>query len=391
MADNMLAAVEKLGGRRVVDNRVYTDQRTFDREVERIFMRSWLFVAHESEIADAGDFVTTMLFGNPLLITRDRENRVHAFLNVCRHRGSMLVEDPRGHCSAFRCPYHFWVYSLTGDLVGVSQEAAYDGTGFEKENYPLVEVGCSIELGLVFVNLSADHGTLREWLGEELIEAMAKPLGLAEFDVINSNPSQPLSVNWKVVTENGRDGYHVPFVHPFLRKASPPGPYRLFANGHAMQQLGADPAGFDPADWEYVATNPFPGLEVGDGWIVNLFPDTMIMLRWNMISIDFLRVLSPTESVMENRTLGLASDDDAVRQVRRKNQRYWFANPIEEEDAPVFRKQQAGVSAPLLRFSVIARGADATTGTRGDDNRLRQFWDVWRELMGLDENSGDGL
>jgi phenylpropionate dioxygenase-like ring-hydroxylating dioxygenase large terminal subunit len=220
---------------------------------------------------------------------------------------------------------------------------------------------------------------------------MATPLGLAEFAVINSNPPQPLPVNWKVVTENGRDGYHVPFVHPFLRKASPPGPYQLFPNGHAMQRLGADQAGFEPADWEYVATNPFPGLEVGDGWIVNLFPDTMIMLRWNMISIDFLRVLSPTESVMENRTLGLASDDDAVRQVRQKNQRYWFANPIEDEDAPVFLKQQAGVSAPLLRFSVIARGADATSGTRGDDNRLRQFWDVWREMLGVEENSGDGL
>jgi nitrite reductase/ring-hydroxylating ferredoxin subunit len=383
----MATAVEKLGPSRVVDNRVYHDQRTFDLEVENIFYRSWLFVAHESEIANSGDFVTTTLFGNPLIINRDRDNQIHAFLNVCRHRGSVIVDEPKGHCSAFRCPYHFWVYSLTGELAGVSQEAAYDGTGFEKGNYPLIEVDCAVELGLVFVHLSKDHGTLREWLGADLIAALSTPLALADFDVVHSDPSQTLPINWKVFAENVRDGYHVPFVHPFLRKSSPPGPYRLLDNGHAIQQLGADPAGFDAADWEYVARHPFPGLKVGDGWVLNLFPNTMLQMRWNMLSIDFIRALSPTQSVLENRTLGLASDTAEVREVRRKNRDYWIANPLEDEDIPVFYKQQAGVSAPLLRFSVIARGADATEGTRGDDNRLRQFWTVWREMMGVEQNS----
>lgn len=387
MTTDIRIAAEKLGVGRVVDNRLYTDQHAFDLEVKRIFHRSWLFVAHESEIANPGDFVTTTLFGNPIIVTRDRDHRAHAFLNVCRHRGSKLVDDMSGHCSAFRCPYHFWVYSLKGELVGIPQEQAYDGTGFEKENYPLVEIDCEIELGLVFVNLTKEHESLRDWLGEDLVETMSTPLALADFNVIGSSPPQHLSVNWKVVTENARDGYHVPFVHPFLRKASPPGPYRLPGNGHAIQQLGADPRAFDPADWDYVATHPLPGLEVGDGWIVNLFPDTMIQLRWNMISIDFLRVLTPTECVLENRILGLASDTEEVRAVRLKNHQHWFANPLYDEDMPVFHKQQAGVSAPLLRFSITARGTDATTGTRGDDNRLRHFWTKWREMMGTAENS----
>lgn len=384
-------AVRMLGSDRIVDNRVYADQDVFDREAEKIFHRVWLFVGHESEIGEPGDFITTTLLTNPVLITRDRDGRVRAFLNVCRHRGSLVVDEERGHAASFRCPYHFWVYSLDGKLMGIPQHDAYDGTGFDKEKFPLIEIDCDVVLGLVFVNLSQEHESLTSWLGSDLIETLSTPLALADFEVCSRTETQRFDVNWKVVAENGRDGYHVPFVHPFLRKSSPPGPYRLLDNGHAVQQLGADPKGFDPKDWAMVAQHPFPGLEVGDGWIANIFPDVMVMLRWNMISIDFTRQSSPTLTRMENRTLGLKGDTADVREVRKMNQRFWFANPIENEDTPVFYKQQKGTSSRLMPFSIIARGADSLTGTRGDDNRLRQFWVKWRELMELKQNSLNGL
>jgi hypothetical protein len=105
------------------------------------------------------------------------------------------------------------------------------------------------------------------------------------------------------------------------------------------------------------------------------------------VSIDFQRFRGATEVTLENRTLGLAGDTDEMRKARAVSQRAWFADPLENEDYPIFLIQQRGVVSRKVRYSVIARGADAMTGTRGDDNRLRHFWVEWRRLMGVGANS----
>ncbi len=379
-------ATSAIAADRVVDNRVYWDPRVFEVERERIFGRTWQFVGHESDLAKPGDFITARVAGNALLIDRDREGRLRAFYNVCRHRGSLVVADERGHCSAFRCPYHFWTYSLEGELIGIPGAEAYDGTGFEKENFPLVEVSCDSILGLVFVNLGDDPEPLSEWLGEGVIDALSTPLAHGQFEVFRRG-TLPVKANWKVFAENVRDGYHVPFVHPFFRKASPPGEYTLLGNGHAIQRLGMDPNGVDPPLWEKIKLHPLPGVEVGDGYIVNLFPDCSITLRSNVVSIDFQRYDRPGESEILNLTLGLVGDSDEVREIRKLSQETWFKNPVELEDHPIFEGQQLGVSTPGVRYSVIARGEEKTTGTRGDDNRLRSFWVKWRELMGTGQRN----
>lgn len=379
-------ALEKLTAERYVDNRVYTDSEVFELEVERIFQRVWNFVAHESQLPEPGDYITTELCNMPIIVNRDREGKLHAFYNTCRHRGSKVVWDEEGHASAFRCPYHFWVYSLTGELVGIPGEQAYEGTGFEKENFPLVEVACDSVLGLIFVNLDDDPMPLREWLGEEIIEWLSKPLANAEFKVF-SKKSFGDSLNWKIFAENARDGYHVPFVHPFFRKASPPGRYHLYRHSHAVQELGMDPNGIDPELWEKIRQHPFPGVEVGEGYIANIFPELAVTLRSNVVSIDWQKIVGPEEIVMQNLTLGLVDDTDDVLEIRKLSQETWFSNPVEMEDWPIFLAQQAGVRSKGVRYSVIARGEDAMEGTRGDDNRLRHFWVEWRRLMGVEANS----
>ena len=198
-----------------------------------------------------------------------------------------------------------------------------------------------------------------------------------------------LAINWKVFAENARDGYHVPFVHPFFRKASPPGQYTLHPNGHAVQYLGMDPAGMEPDDWEKLSQHPLPGVDVGYGYIVNVFPDLAITLRSNVVSLDWQQVDGPTSLTMHNRTLGLAGDSAEVRELRRFSQRKWFADPVDLEDKPIFTYQQRGVTGRRVRYSIIARGPDASTGPRGDDNRLRHFWTEWRALMGTTGNSLD--
>lgn len=382
----MAEVLDKIGADRVVDNRVYTHLDVFEAEVERIFERVWLFACHESEIRETGDFVTMDLAGTPVVVNRDQHGQVRAFCNTCRHRGSLIVDEPTGHCGAFRCPYHSWVYSLEGELVSLPGEEAYDGTGFCREDFPLVELACETILGLVFVSLADDAEPLRDWLGDEIVDVLSKPLANADYQIVASTTTT-LPVNWKVFAENARDGYHVPFVHPFFRKASPPREYYLFDHGHAVQHLGMDPEGMEPELWEQLRRHPLPGLEVGEGYIVNLFPDIAITVRSNVVSLDYQRFTGPTSVSLENRSLGLVDDTEEMSEVRRHSQRVWFADPVEQEDYPVFVAQQRGVASRKVRESIIARGHDSLTGTRGDDNRLRHFWVEWRELLGVSGNS----
>jgi hypothetical protein len=109
------------------------------------------------------------------------------------------------------------------------------------------------------------------------------------------------------------------------------------------------------------------------------------------VSIDTQHLAGPTGVIFENRTLGLVDDDEETKAIRRYSQQVWFANPVELEDVPVFYAQQRGVSSRKVRYSIIARGQDARSGTRGDDNRLREFWVQWRQMMGVDANSIDDL
>jgi phenylpropionate dioxygenase-like ring-hydroxylating dioxygenase large terminal subunit len=383
---NVPAWAPKIDPSRWVDNRVYTDPRVYEREVERIFNRTWLFAGHASEVREAGDYFTTTLVGQPLLIARGKDGNVRAFYNTCRHRGSKVVLETCGHAAAFRCPYHFWVYDLDGALIGVPGEESYDGSGFVKEENPLAGVRCEEELGLLFVTFNRDAPSLREYLGPKIIETLSTPLANASYEVVKYH-SYELPINWKVFAENVRDGYHVPFVHPFFRKASPPGPYFLYDNGHAVQRLGMDPNGVEPELWEKLKQHTLPGVETGDGYIVTFFPDATITLRSNSISIDSQRALGPANVMMESRVLGIVGESQEVRDIRALGHATWFLNPVELEDAPIFVGQQQGLVSSGVRYSVIARGSDATTGTRGDDNRLRQWWTAWRAAMNVDMNS----
>ena len=380
-------STDALDPTRIVDNRVYYDPAIYQRESDRIFARAWQLVCHESEVAKVGDFYTTVIADSPIIVVRGKDNVVRAFYNTCRHRGALVVADACGQASSLRCPYHFWVYSLEGDLIGVPGEEAYAGSGFAKDRFPLVALHCDVILGLVFVNPDAEPVmTLADWLGPEVIETLRVPLANASYTVAKVRTAA-LAVNWKVWAENARDGYHVPFVHPFFRRASPPGSYRICANGHAIQGLGMSQEGMDPQLWDDLQRDRLPGLEPNDGYIVTLFPDATIMVRSNFISIDLQHLTGVKDLVFEERLLAIAGESDEIIERRSLGQLTWLWEPLETEDFPIFATQQRGVETRGARYSVIARGADAMTGTRGDDNRLRHFWTQWRTMMGEDRNA----
>lgn len=373
---------------RTVHNSVYSP-RAFELERERIFRRLWTFVCHESELPAPGHFLTTELAGDPIIVARRASGELGAYHNVCRHRGCLVVEAPSGVTGRFQCPYHHWTYALDGSLVSLPGEAAYEGSGFAREGFGLVPVRLESAYGLVFACLDPDAPPLVEYLGPEVLAMLERPLGRAQYELFHRE-SWLLKANWKLFAENARDGYHVPYVHAsFLGRGSPPKPYRLLANGHAFQGIAWAPEAVDDATWRQTARFPLPGFEPGEGWLLNLFPDLTLTARSNLWEVFVQVPVGHDETWFEVRVYGVAGDSEEQRTVRRLSFHVWLASQ-QPEDRYIMEQQQKGLRSGSVRTSIIARGANAVAGLRGDDNRLRQFWDTWRARMGCDANAVPG-
>src|ERR1700693_1196986 len=136
-----------------VSGRVYYDPAVFDEELEKIWYRDWIYVAHESEIPEPGDYVTRRIGLQPVIVSRDEDGAVYLLLNRCMHRGTTVCQSERGNAHAFRCAYHGWTYNNRGDLVGVPYAGGYDKS-FRKEEFGLAKVprGAS-HRGLILASL----------------------------------------------------------------------------------------------------------------------------------------------------------------------------------------------------------------------------------------------
>ena len=109
---------DRLIKRDKVHGSLYTDPAIFAEELRKIWYRTWVFVGHESEVAQPGDYVRKRLGLQDVIMTRDRDGELHLLLNRCAHRGNQVCDDAKGNASAFRCPYHGWTYRNNGELVG---------------------------------------------------------------------------------------------------------------------------------------------------------------------------------------------------------------------------------------------------------------------------------
>src|SRR5579864_5453150 len=188
----------------------------FAEEQKSIFFKEWLLVGHQSQIANAGDYVVQRVNGESLIIIRDKRGNVHGFFNVCRHRGSRLIETDNGNCAAIQCPYHAWTYGLDGQLIGAPHMD--DVPKFEKADYPLQSANVGVWEGFIFANLDQNPMPLERWLTplagkfSHWNMPILQPAKRIEYDV---------RANWKLMFENYSECYHCPGVHPQLQKISP--------------------------------------------------------------------------------------------------------------------------------------------------------------------------
>jgi Rieske 2Fe-2S family protein len=208
MDDATLAAL--IGQRRTgftLPRAFYTDPAIFERDLEHIFMRQWLFAGHISQIAQPGDYRLYQLADESLILLHGSDGVIRAFFNVCRHRGSRICRDEAGQAHRLVCPYHAWVYDDTGALI----QARHMPEGFERGAYGLQPVQVQVVEGLIFVCAAADPPPFGQIAGD--IARFFGPYQLAETRVAHVE-RHLVAANWKVVAENFFECYHCSHTHP---------------------------------------------------------------------------------------------------------------------------------------------------------------------------------
>jgi benzoate/toluate 1,2-dioxygenase alpha subunit len=194
---------------------VYTDPDLFKLEMQTIFRNSWVYVAHESELREPGDYITTHVGNEPVIVSRDDKGVLHVLVNACRHRAAAVCREERGNSKAFRCPYHGWAYRNDGALLGVAQRAgAYVDGALEGIDGLHRAARVDSYRGLVFCTFNADGPSLQEHLGtvRKHVDLWADMSPLPEGRVLAPHRFE-YAGNWKMQAENGADGYHPGVLH----------------------------------------------------------------------------------------------------------------------------------------------------------------------------------
>jgi Rieske 2Fe-2S family protein len=202
---------------RTLPQKYLISEEIFAEEQARIFSKHWVCVGQQSDIANAGDYFRVEITRESVLIVRDQFGKIRAFYNICRHRGTRICEENKGHFrQTIQCPYHAWTYALDGHLLGAPHMEQCEG--FDKASYPLNAVNVGLWEGFIFLNLAENPvpletvfaplaGKFTHWNLPKLRSAKR-----IEYDV---------RANWKLIFENYSECYHCPLVHPALSKITP--------------------------------------------------------------------------------------------------------------------------------------------------------------------------
>jgi choline monooxygenase len=313
----------------------YADPAVLRLEHERIFRRFWQYVARADEIAEPGSFHTSRAGDIPVLLARDREGTLRAFLNVCRHRGSIVCKGS-GQRETLQCPYHAWTYGLDGRLLAAPRSDREGG--FDRDELGLVQLRVDTWGPFVFVNPDSDAPPLADSL-----EGVPERIAAAGIDVESlrfvSRGETEYDANWKICAENFLECYHCPVAHPGFSAVMDVSPdsYLLDTGSLRMTQHGpprAEPRGtYDPAG------------EIERGQFHLLFPGTVVNVMPGRPNLSIGPIV-PLEPERTYRFLDYFvapdADDTWVEEALA------FDAQVGAEDRALVERVQAGVRSGLL-------------------------------------------
>jgi p-cumate 2,3-dioxygenase alpha subunit len=395
-----------------VNRSTMTSPEVLREEVKRIFHRSWLYVGHESEVRNPGDYVRRPIAGRPVFMVRGaNSHKVHVFHNTCTHRGAVVCRQKTGNSKVFQCFYHAWTFDSEGKLVGVPDRGAYGGQldlaslGLK----PVVRV--ESYRGFVFASFDENIIDLVTYLAgaREYLDLIIDSAG-GEMEIIKGTNEYCIDANWKLLAENSIDGYHALPTHNTYFKylialgtdlqGGVKGTSHDLGNGHAVLEYAA-PWGRPIAKWEplfgehareeiatlradlvakygeeraarMADTNRnmliFPNLVVNDIMAVTVrtfmptAPDRMDVTAWEMAPRAELPQLRQRRLDSFLTFLGPAG----------------FATP---DDVEALESCQQGFTSGGVEWNDISRGM-AREPEGNDEAQMRVFWRRWARQMG---------
>src|SRR4051812_6186778 len=324
---------------------LYYDEEFFEAEKRAFLRASPQVVCHESEIALAGEWRSLDYLGESIIMMRGDDGEVRAFANVCRHRGSRLVDGTGGCVKVLTCPYHAWSYARDGRLVGVPHRNEYPD--LRTDELGLVPVALEKWHGFFFVTLAAGAPSVAEMMAP--YEAEVAPYRFDDLSAIGRVTLRPRALNWKTIADNYSDGLHIPVGHPGLTRLFGRG-YRIEANEHVDRMEGdlLDRPSANPSELAYQALLPrvdhLPSSHQRKWLYYKLFPNVAFDIYPDQV--DFMQFLpvSAAETVIREISYALPDDRREMRAARYLN---WRINrQVNAEDTKLIARVQLGMQSP---------------------------------------------
>jgi len=324
---------------------LYYDPEFLEAE-KRAFLRAApQVVCHESEIAEPGEWRSLEYLGESVIVIRGDDDDVSAFANVCRHRGSRLVDGAGGCAKVLTCPYHAWSYARDGRLVGVPHRGQYPG--LQTDKLGLMPVALEKWRGFLFVTLEPGAPTVHEMMAP--YEQEVAPYRFNELRAIGRETNRPRALNWKTIADNYSDGLHIPVGHPGLTRLFGKG-YRIEANEHVDRMEGdlVDKPSSNPSERAYQEMLPtvdhLPPSHQRKWLYYKLFPNIAFDIYPDQV--DFMQFLpvSATETVIREISYALPDDRREMKAARDLN---WRINRrVNAEDTELITRVQLGMQSP---------------------------------------------
>jgi phenylpropionate dioxygenase-like ring-hydroxylating dioxygenase large terminal subunit len=395
-----------------IHSSLYTSQAVFDDELRRIFYGGWVYVGHESEVPDPGDYVTRTIGLEPVVLIRNREGAIRVLSNRCSHRGNTVCRAEQGTAKVLTCDYHGWTFSLDGDLLGVP--------------FPLGHCKAKAQLGLaspsrtqsyrgfVFATFNPRSVSLEEHLGKgmALIDQAVAMSPLGKIRLSAGWVKQHAVANWKMLPENATDGYHATTVHSsFFRVFSTQydaaladekkrvGEVKDWGGGHVG--LNFAPRYTRPLEWMGISAAKVPGyvqqmVEVhgeakADELLTEGPPHATIFpnLFLGETNIVMFQPLSPHECVQWHTPMLLEGVDEAIntRLIRQSEGAMGPSAFLLADDGVISERQQVAMRGRPAWLE-LSRGLQREESKDGvitshstDEVNNRGFWRHYRSVM----------
>lgn len=401
-----------LEGAARVPYRVFVDPAIYAMEQERLFQGPvWNYVGLEAELSNPGDFKANFVGDTPIVITRDRERRVHAFVNRCAHRGAMVCRELRGNRMSHVCIYHQWSYDLEGNLTGVPFRKGIDGKGgyspdFDPADHGLHKLRVALYDGLIFVSFNQAAEPIAEYIGpvmrpwlDRVFNRPVRVLGHAR---------QWIHGNWKLYAENVRDPYHASLLHLFnatfrIARSSQQGGALMDEVGrhdllHGYKREVSDETAAYTA--EGIRTYR-PKYSLADPSLMEELPEQEIQLTFSIHTIFPCLVVQQISNTLATRQIvpkgpdqfeliftffGYESDDREMHQARLKQANLVGpAGFISLEDGHAIELVQQAIVADRGTASFIELGGCEVASEEHlvTETAIRGFWNYYRQLMGF--------